>query len=704
MTKNKSQSNEGPPWHDIDEETAYSRPLAEFNIDSCWRFPLACPSLSHDRSPCCHRTSDRIMEVSMLGMLRAMLQLSKLILVAVLLSHLPSVQSQEATFAPSVAQLQTNFTSNFSEAPSFLETMTTSSPSVQIIPVSQEAALNVTDPPGASLSNHLNSTKNASEAEIYPTQAPSFDQIQLLQATNETNVSYAPPRNNTMNPSVTTTIAPSLSAMPSFPPSISPSWRPSVSAQPSLMPSVQPSDMPSVIPSEIPSASPTHNVTEIILVNFIQKFTLDGSKFFNDTEKILFQNMMANYTQEFDEMSIGRVNTTCMITGQKSTVPPLIVGTPQSRLLRTSGGPLGNEYANNWRRSLQTFVNSVEYRMTYESDFLNVTGYPTQFELFINQNLTRVTNDLNDLGIRVSASESVARLFFQTPQPTTSPQPSDFPTQRPSISVLPSSPPSSTTFPPTAMVTDVPLPSLAPSSSPSIIPTPSPGVSESDSKTTLIVVVVVVIASVVMIGLFVFYRRRKHLQELRYQASAATGIVNQPKSANPVEQGPIDGSWNAAVGKSAPQKSAPQKSALHMQDPRIHCSPEGRGPLGEGLISPSESLMSNQSLLSAGYSMGGDSGDEADMTHNLQDEFDQYKDQNLEKMRAEVEGNLTGFDGMMSQALTKALMDDDDLNVDPTELLWGGVRQQSGAEIEASALCEVTDWLKRNENASVDGK
>ena len=102
--------------------------------------------------------------------------------------------------------------------------------------------------------------------------------------------------------------------------------------------------------------------------------------------------------------------------------------------------------------------------------------------------------------------------------------------------------------------------------------------------------------------------------------------------------------------------------------------------------------------------MAGDSGDEADTTQNLQDEFDQYKDQNLEKMRAEVEGNLSGFDGMMSQALTKALMDDDEVHVDPSELYWGGIGQQRGAEIEASALCEVMDWLKRNDAASIDRK
>jgi hypothetical protein len=93
-----------------------------------------------------------------------------------------------------------------------------------------------------------------------------------------------------------------------------------------------------------------------------------------------------------------------------------------------------------------------------------------------------------------------------------------------------------------------------------------------------------------------------------------------------------------------------------------------------------------------------------DATHNLADEFDQYKDQNLEKMRAGIEGNLMGFDGMMSQALTRALIDEDETNVDPPELLWGGPRQLVGMEIEASALSEVTDWLKRNETPSDDEK
>jgi len=158
----------------------------------------------------------------------------------------------------------------------------------------------------------------------------------------------------------------------------------------------------------------------------------------------------------------------------------------------------------------------------------------------------------------------------------------------------------------------------------------------------------------------------------------------------------VDGSWNAALGKVPP--------AVHTAE-RLNYSPAGRID-AEGLISPSESLVSNQSLLSAGYSLGGgDSGDEVDATPKLQDEFDHFKDQNLEKMRTDVEGNLPGFDGMISQALTKAFLDDEDeALMEESELMWGGSDTQKGSEVEASALCDVTDWLKRNDNVSLVGK
>lgn len=119
-----------------------------------------------------------------------------------------------------------------------------------------------------------------------------------------------------------------------------------------------------------------------------------------------------------------------------------------------------------------------------------------------------------------------------------------------------------------------------------------------------------------------------------------------------------------------------------------------------GLISPNESLLSNQSLLSEGMNHGAESVDEADRTHQIADEFDQYKDQNLEMVRNGVEDNVKNTDGMMSQAMTLALMGDDDPVADSSDLFWGGTGDAT--EIEASALCEVNDFLKRKDGAGVE--
>lgn len=75
------------------------------------------------------------------------------------------------------------------------------------------------------------------------------------------------------------------------------------------------------------------------------------------------------------------------------------------------------------------------------------------------------------------------------------------------------------------------------------------------------------------------------------------------------------------------------------------------------------------------------------------DEFDQFKDQNLEKMRKSIEGNVAGVNGMLSLAMTKALMESGTSESRiPTDM--------TGAEIEANSLWEVSEWVRQNENAS----
>jgi hypothetical protein len=128
-------------------------------------------------------------------------------------------------------------------------------------------------------------------------------------------------------------------------------------------------------------------------------------------------------------------------------------------------------------------------------------------------------------------------------------------------------------------------------------------------------------------------------------------------------------------------------------------SPRGLAGVANA-ISPNGSLKSNHSLISKGNSIDDDdSKEEADATTMLVDEFDQYKDQNLEKMRADIEGNLEGCDGMMNQAVAIALIDDDETTI-ASEYYWGSEEDISPLEIEASAVAFIMDWLKRNNKAS----
>jgi len=178
-----------------------------------------------------------------------------------------------------------------------------------------------------------------------------------------------------------------------------------------------------------------------------------------------------------------------------------------------------------------------------------------------------------------------------------------------------------------------------------------------------------------------------------------------------------------------------------------------------------EALISNPSLISPRNSHG-NSDDDDDMfsqnsfqSHdnnysghmntldNNFDVLDEYKDQKLERMREHIEGNVRDTDGMMSQALMRALTDDAEYiisanpvvstgmggpmlgnggnslqqqhgsvmtgggssiggggyqaqtgppNRDVNKLFWGG--NGDSMEIEASVLCDTNDWLKRTKD------
>jgi hypothetical protein len=201
---------------------------------------------------------------------------------------------------------------------------------------------------------------------------------------------------------------------------------------------------------------------------------------------------------------------------------------------------------------------------------------------------------------------------------------------------------------------------------------------------------IVVLSAVVVLVLIVYFSRRRRRQYLLEMQNKRTGA---------------DGGGGLASDGLMPSPSVPPPVGYpHYGDSRTSSFDAEEG-VNRNILSPSSSLMSNKSLLSDGGSgLSHPSSNEMDETKNLQDEFDQYKDQNLEQLRSDVEGNLTGFEGIMSAAVTKALMPDDEARADPADLLWGCQGQPTGAEVEASALCEVCDWLKRNENESLERK
>lgn len=471
-----------------------------------------------------------------------------------------------------------------------------------------------------------------------------------------------------------TAISPAVTAFPSL--SAAPSPVPSLEG-PTGSPSTIPSDLPSGMPSLAPTPEATFETPIEATSGFRQEFAVENGRLFTASEQTLFEGLYASYTEVFAPTDITggefRVRTECDFLVQQFVEP---TPSPAGRSLSFSAR---HKYHMRARRlQASTFIR-VDYNMAYSSNYTNVTTFPLLFQSYVNTELANVARQMQILGLNVSEAFLASRVIVR-PDPTLSPTGTPRPTTlAPSVSRSPSEIPSD-------------MPSLAPSftpptARPSPPPTDAPGPSgggDSNGKIA-IAVSVLVAASIILIGYTIYHRKQRLIREHESQRNAQA-IQKSQRDENDwdgIGQKPVDYEAGNLTGTNAPN-SVLQSAARD----------------GGAVISPSDSLGSNQSLLSAGNSINGDSGDEVDATHNLADEFDQYKDQNLEKMRAGVEGNLTGFDGMMSQALTRALIDEDDTTIDPTELLWGGSVHLIGIEIEASALGEVTDWLKRKETPS----
>jgi hypothetical protein len=405
-------------------------------------------------------------------------------------------------------------------------------------------------------------------------------------------------------------------------------------------------------------------------------------------ESLSFEAIMEGYTQNIsnpNDSDWTRINVSCSIMNQQFVSGRRLNSDTSSVRRRRLDDVGGDTDAPTAAPDLPN--NFVDYTMSWASLHVNVTNYSDLFFAFINSNLDSLTSDLQANGLNISLSTR-ARIIKTTEPPSFTPTVSWFPSTAPSLiptaspSLIPSGNPSllPTPFP---TVTPTIAPSMNPSDSTIVPDSPSTN-SGGGANTTIIVVVVVGLLLAGLVGSYIFFTRRKARRELAYQtAAAAGGSADRERGSDRFSSSRLNIKTDLYGG---------------MRDGHSGGTPRSDDQAA-GMISPSESLLSNQSLLSAGASMGVESIEENDGTHNLADEFDQYKDQNLEKMRTDVEETVTGADGMMSHALTLALMSDEDPDPNQRELYWGGSGDPT--EIEASALCEVNDFLKRKDGAGL---
>jgi hypothetical protein len=286
--------------------------------------------------------------------------------------------------------------------------------------------------------------------------------------------------------------------------------------------------------------------------------------------------------------------------------------------------------------------NLVEYNLKWTSDFVNVTDYPSHFARFIEASSKELTRDLQNSGLGVVDSSSLIEVVT-TLSPSLSP-----------LSSLPSFHPSSNI-------------AMFPSGRPQSLPSMTQASSSPFNSYIVLVTVSLFSALILALGGFLIFKRLCKKSALPQPVTHAEQLTSSFNTDNQDrEMMPIT--------------------------------------ISHDIISPSESLLSQKSLLSTGLSQGLGSADEVDNTQLLADEFDKYRDQSVEKLRSDMLKSIPSSNSMMDPnvilALNNALklaffqeFDDDE----PFDEL--GIDS-----VEVNALCEVNDFLKRNEDANLEAR
>ena len=436
--------------------------------------------------------------------------------------------------------------------------------------------------------------------------------------------------------------------------------------QPTTLPTTKPTSTPTLQPTaeppKLPSLSPTRPILGLAREFYRQEFvvprdTTSGTivaTFYNATQLDSLAILLASYTYNIIDQSVAQIDAECIINVEDQ---------------------------QGFVRENNVTVNSIDYSCTWtSSETEDLAFLPGTFLDYVSANLEMLAADMNDIGLPVIEAEVPTVRTVSSPAPTISMAPSLLPSNGPTLSSPPSMLPS---FYPSLLPTEAAMPSTAPNFPP-LAPVTVPGEDRPTATTISLVVVISGLAFLGALAAYYFYTKKKQTENGQSNFTVSSMAAN------------------SRAGQSLRSR---RPGGLFMSPSASSAAPSEEGAHANVVISPTDSLLSNKSMLSVGDSDFDDkSGDENDNTKNLQDEFDQYKDQNLELLRQNVEGNLSGFEGIMSAAVTNALMGDEEANVETQELYWGCSPDSQGEEIEASVLFEVSDWLKRNESAEEERK
>ena len=371
-------------------------------------------------------------------------------------------------------------------------------------------------------------------------------------------------------------------------------------------------------------------------------------------------------------------------------------------------------------RFLENNVLSLEYTIFYSSNLFDAGEklYNQSYKDFMcdtccdecGAGLDILTNELAKSGIDIVSADRVFVTQIAPENPTISPS-----------SSIPNITPS----------TSPPIRTQAPSSSPTEIEIKSSG---RDEGTLLIVVIAVVVFVIGCVVLLWWYKKwhKSNPNIKNFQNEMMQSNHHHPYISHGVipSNSASETSFDQKVMNIKPPSSLADSSA-YSKDDGLHQPPSPIRPLNDSQVVQEEnstymngytaadlsyiqeipnedSMLSNESLLSmtaaqkfAKHDNG--EGDDLDIEDSLihMDEFDMFRDQNLERMRSAVGEAVRGSDDMMSEALTKALMDEEEVE-ETLDGVWGGAK--GSMEIEASALCDTIEWLKRNEHISLDMK